>query len=46
MKLSDSIPFAGLTPERILDAVESIGFRCDGVLMALSVDELAEARDL
>ena len=36
MKLSDSIPFAGLTPERILDAVESVGFRCDGTLMALN----------
>ena len=31
-----SIPFAGLTPERILDALESVGHRCDGALMALN----------
>jgi Ser/Thr protein kinase RdoA (MazF antagonist) len=32
----NTIPFAGLNPERILDAVESVGYRCDGVLMALN----------
>jgi Ser/Thr protein kinase RdoA (MazF antagonist) len=36
MTQSDSIPFAGLRPERILDAVESLGYRCDGALMALN----------
>jgi Ser/Thr protein kinase RdoA (MazF antagonist) len=33
---SAAVPFAGLTPECILDALESIGFRCDGGLMALN----------
>lgn len=33
---SDSTPFAGLQPERILDALESLGYRCDGTLMALN----------
>ncbi len=32
----DSIPFAGLKPEPILDAIESLGYRCDGALMALN----------
>ncbi|MCX7155606.1 MAG: serine/threonine protein kinase [Rhodocyclales bacterium] len=36
MTLSDSVPFSGLRPERILDAVESLGYRCDGALMALN----------
>ena len=36
MTHSDSVPFAGLRPERILDAVESLGYRCDGALMALN----------
>ncbi len=36
MTPSDSIPFAGLNPERILDAIESLGYRCDGTLMALN----------
>jgi len=36
MTASDSIPFAGLNPECILDAVESVGYRCDGALMALN----------
>ena len=36
MPPSHSIPFAGLTPERILDALESVGYRCDGALMALN----------
>ncbi len=29
-------PYHGLTPERVLDAVESMGFRCDGRLLALN----------
>ncbi|MCF8197687.1 MAG: serine/threonine protein kinase [Sulfuritalea sp.] len=32
----DSIPFAGLKPGLILDAIESLGYRCDGALMALN----------
>ncbi|MCF8178976.1 MAG: serine/threonine protein kinase [Sulfuritalea sp.] len=32
----DSIPFAGLKPEPILDAIESLGYHCDGALMALN----------
>jgi Ser/Thr protein kinase RdoA (MazF antagonist) len=36
MTPNDKIPFAGLTPERILDALESVGYRCDGGLMALN----------
>ena len=36
MPPSHSIPFAGLNPERILDALESVGYRCDGGLMALN----------
>ncbi|TRZ99422.1 MAG: serine/threonine protein kinase [Rhodocyclaceae bacterium] len=33
---SDRIPFSGLNPERILDAVETLGYRSDGRLMALN----------
>ena len=29
-------PFATLTPERVLDAIEAIGLRCDGRLLALN----------
>ena len=29
-------PYAGLTPERVLDAIESIGYRCDGRLLTLN----------
>jgi Ser/Thr protein kinase RdoA (MazF antagonist) len=36
MTSSDTIPFAGLNPDRILDALESVGYRCDGALMALN----------
>ena len=36
MTHSDTIPFAGLNPERILDALESVGYRCNGGLMALN----------
>ena len=32
----DPIPYAGLTPDRMLDAVESVGFRCDGRMLALN----------
>ena len=32
----DPIPYAGLTPDCMLDAVESAGFRCDGRLLALN----------
>ncbi|MHB8764123.1 MAG: serine/threonine protein kinase [Deferrisomatales bacterium] len=31
-----SAPYQGLTPDRVLDAVESVGFRCDGRLLALN----------
>ncbi|HEY8856675.1 MAG TPA: serine/threonine protein kinase, partial [Rugosibacter sp.] len=34
--MSAAVPFIGLAPECILDALESIGFRCDGGLMALN----------
>ncbi|MDW7711511.1 MAG: serine/threonine protein kinase [Deferrisomatales bacterium] len=30
------VPYAGLTPERVLDAVEGAGYRCDGRLLALN----------
>jgi Ser/Thr protein kinase RdoA (MazF antagonist) len=33
---ADPTPFAGLTPERVLDAVESLGFPVDGRLLALN----------
>ncbi len=36
MSASDTIPFAGLAPDPILDALESVGYRCDGALMALN----------
>jgi Ser/Thr protein kinase RdoA (MazF antagonist) len=36
MTPSDAIPFAGLNPECILDALESVGYRCDGALLALN----------
>ena len=31
-----SIPYASLTPDRLLDAIESIGERCDGRLLQLN----------
>src|SRR5574340_402971 len=31
-----TVPFAGLTPDRILDALESVGLRGDGRLLALN----------
>ena len=36
MTSSNTIPFAGLDPECILNAVESLGYRCNGALMALN----------
>lgn len=33
---SDKTPYQHLTPDAILDAVESAGYRCDGVLLALN----------
>jgi len=32
----DKAPFSGLTPERLLAAVEALGYRCDGRLLALN----------
>jgi Ser/Thr protein kinase RdoA (MazF antagonist) len=29
-------PFSGLTPDTILDALEALGLRCDGRLLALN----------
>jgi Ser/Thr protein kinase RdoA (MazF antagonist) len=34
--VSSETPFAGLTPDRILDALESLGLPCDGRLLALN----------
>jgi Ser/Thr protein kinase RdoA (MazF antagonist) len=36
MQLSDHKPYASLTPDAVLDAVESIGLRSDGRLLALN----------
>jgi Ser/Thr protein kinase RdoA (MazF antagonist) len=36
MTSSNTIPFAGLDPACILDALESVGYRADGALMALN----------
>jgi Ser/Thr protein kinase RdoA (MazF antagonist) len=33
---TDLAPYAGLTPDTVLDAVESVGLRCDGRLLALN----------
>jgi Ser/Thr protein kinase RdoA (MazF antagonist) len=33
---ANTIPYAGLTPGRILDAVESLDYRCDGRQLALN----------
>ncbi len=33
---TSTTPYAGLSPDLILDAIESIGFRCDGRLLALN----------
>lgn len=29
-------PYENLTPERVLDAVESLGYQCDGRFIALN----------
>lgn len=34
--MSSTTPYAGLSPDVILDAVESLGYRCDGRLFALN----------
>jgi len=34
--MSDPTPYAGLTPDRMLDAIESVGLACDGRLLALN----------
>src|SRR5512146_1867331 len=34
--MADTRPYHNLTPDRILDAVESAGYRCDGRLLALN----------
>jgi Ser/Thr protein kinase RdoA (MazF antagonist) len=36
IKIETAPPYEGLTPELILDAVESLGHRCDGRLLALN----------
>jgi Ser/Thr protein kinase RdoA (MazF antagonist) len=36
MSAENTVPFAGLNPEAILDAVESQGFACGGALQALN----------
>ncbi|MDO8932806.1 MAG: serine/threonine protein kinase [Rhodocyclaceae bacterium] len=33
---SEATPYAGLTPDRILDAIESTGLRCDGRMLTLN----------
>jgi Ser/Thr protein kinase RdoA (MazF antagonist) len=34
--MADDTPYAGLTPDRVLDAIESTGFVCDGRQLALN----------
>ena len=34
--MADAPPYQSLTPERILDAIETCGYRCDGRLFALN----------
>ena len=36
MKPIDSQPFAGLTPDCVMNAVDSAGYCCDGRLLALN----------
>ena len=36
MTINAAIPYEGLTPDRVLDAVESVGVRADGRLLALN----------
>ena len=34
--MSDAVPYAGLTPDRVLDAIESVGLVCDGRQLTLN----------
>jgi Ser/Thr protein kinase RdoA (MazF antagonist) len=34
--MSESVPYAGLTPDCVLDCIESVGYRCDGRQLALN----------
>ena len=34
--MTDAAPYADLTPDRLLDAVESTGYRTDGRLLTLN----------
>ncbi|MBX6392759.1 MAG: phosphotransferase, partial [Burkholderiales bacterium] len=36
MNTPSAHPYDALTPERVLDAIESLGLRCDGYLQALN----------
>lgn len=36
MNLDNSTPYANLNPDLILDAIESLGFRCNGSLIAMN----------
>ena len=34
--MPDAAPYSGLTPDRVLDSIETTGMRCDGRLLALN----------
>jgi Ser/Thr protein kinase RdoA (MazF antagonist) len=34
--MSSDAPYSGLSPELVLDAIEAVGFRCDGRVLALN----------
>jgi Ser/Thr protein kinase RdoA (MazF antagonist) len=36
MKTANATPYAGLTPDVVLNAIESTGFKCDGRMLALN----------
>jgi Ser/Thr protein kinase RdoA (MazF antagonist) len=36
METTDATPYAGLTPDRVLDAIDSTGRKCDGRMLALN----------
>ena len=36
MTTANATPYAGLTPDRVLDAIESTGLKCDGRMLALN----------
>ena len=36
MSADAGVPYAGLTPDAVLDAIESLGLRCDGRQFALN----------